>query len=38
MWLKSNDLGDLLRQAFIDQKAERVRRCIRYMGVWYAYL
>ncbi len=38
MWLKSESLGDLLRQAFIDQQATVVKRCIRYMGVWYAYL
>jgi len=38
MWLKSNSLGDVLRQAFVDRKASRVRRCIRYLGVWYVYL
>ncbi len=38
MWLKSSSLGDVLRRAFIDNKAARVKRCIRYLGVWYVYL
>ena len=38
MWLQSKDLGDLLRQAFEVHKADSIKRCIRYMGAWYAYL
>ncbi len=35
MWLKSESLGDVLRQAFEVHKVASVKRCIRYMGVWY---
>lgn len=35
MWLQSKDLGDVLRQAFVVHKVAYVKRCIRYMGVWY---
>ena len=38
MWLQSISLGDVLRQAFEQHNAEYVKRCIRYLGVWYVYL
>lgn len=38
MWLKSSSLGEVLRQAFEEHNAPFVKRCIRYLGVWYVYL
>lgn len=36
MRLVSNDLGDVLRLALVVHGATRVKRCIRYRGLWYA--
>ena len=34
-WFSSQNLGDVLHQAFVVHKVACVKRCIRYMGVWY---